>query len=160
MPDLDRRPAHRLTHAQAAELLGVLLLRKGALVGLRPNPREVRAPLGGQHGDQLVDRGDPGLRVGDAGHEPAPGIRWPHAGHISPVRRVLEQRPVLLLARALRLPRSHQRVIPHQAVGSRRRAVSLDMLHPHEFERALLTATQGEDDRHITPSGIAGRIQD
>ncbi|MDQ3223608.1 MAG: helix-turn-helix domain-containing protein [Gemmatimonadota bacterium] len=23
MPDLDRRPAHRLTHAQAAELLGV-----------------------------------------------------------------------------------------------------------------------------------------
>ena len=33
MPDLDRRPAHRLTQAQAADLLGVSVARVAELVG-------------------------------------------------------------------------------------------------------------------------------
>ena len=33
MPDLDRRPAYRLTQAQAADLLGVSVARVGELVG-------------------------------------------------------------------------------------------------------------------------------
>jgi len=48
MPDLDRRPAYRLTHAQAAGLLGVSTARVAELVGegrLTPVAKYAKAGL-------------------------------------------------------------------------------------------------------------------
>ncbi len=48
MPDLDRRPAYRLTHAQAAGLLGVSTARVAELVGegrLTPAGKYAKAGL-------------------------------------------------------------------------------------------------------------------
>ncbi len=63
MPDLDRRPAYRLTQAQAADLLGVSTARVAELVGqgrLTPVAKWVKAGLLRADVERLLERWKPG----------------------------------------------------------------------------------------------------